>query len=407
MSIAAIIAEYNPFHTGHKYQIEEIRKRTGVDHILIVMSGNFVQRGCPAIIDKYTRTRMALLCGADLVIELPVFYSSASAKDFAYGAVNLLHKCGIVDYLCFGAETDNLDFLNSIADILIDEPPLFTETLKDNLSKGFSYAESRMQAILDCLPSNQLQDAHKILSLPNSILGIEYLKALKKFSSTIKPIIIERQSSYHSLSLTQQFASASGIRNAILDHKSDYTSYIPPECMNYYTSSNVHSVTEDDYSDYLNYSLIMNTNNQDIYDVSSFLYNSICNNFYKNMTFTELSCKISGKHTTLTHCNRALLHTILNITNSEISDYISNGYNSYIRILGFRKDHIDILTELKSHSSIPMISKLADSPNILDDNSLRMLNRNIQCDDLYRITVNKKYNADIIKNEYQIPIVIV
>ncbi len=232
MKTVGIIAEYNPFHNGHAYQIETVRRQTGADYIIVAMSGDFVQRGAPAILDKHTRARMALACGADLIIGLPVLWSTASAEDFATAGVLLLQKTGCVDLLCFGAETADLPLLFAIADILTEEPPAFRAALSAGLKRGMGFAAAREAAVAAFmadaragsdaarLPDNgakrepgggseglagggqpfpaDIRQITDVLRSPNNILAIEYLKALKKYPSQIRPFVLERKgAAYH------------------------------------------------------------------------------------------------------------------------------------------------------------------------------------------------------------------
>ena len=184
MKVAAIIAEYNPFQNGHKFHIEKTKELTGADYVIAIISGNYVQRGTPAIIDKYSRTEMALSCGVDLVIELPTCYATASAEYFAYGAVSILNQLGIVDYLCFGSECDDIETLHYIAKILISNPPEFSKLLNSYLKKGNSFPKARHLAINDYLgkvdDNIDLDKLNSVLASPNNILGLEYIKALLK-----------------------------------------------------------------------------------------------------------------------------------------------------------------------------------------------------------------------------------
>lgn len=404
MSTAAIIAEYNPFHTGHLYQIEQVKKITNAEHILIAMSGNYVQRGCPAVFDKYTRTKMALKCGCDAVIELPVFYSSASAEYFAKGAVNLINQCGCVDYLCFGCETENLFLISSIADILINEPKVYKYNLKSNIKSGMPFAISRTNAILSCLPEYCKKEASNILNSPNCILAIEYIKALKLFNSNITPVIIKRSQSYHSMSLNDNFASATAIRNGLYNNSYDISKFIPNQCLDIYNLS--HAMHENDFSDYLLNSIIYSDNLHDYFDVSEFMANSIIKYTDEYISFSGLAASISGKHTTTTHSYRGLLHILLKIYKSEIDNYINHNYNMYIRLLGFRKSHSGLLTEINKKSSLKIISKMSDAHRLLSEDALNMLNHNVKCDNLYRITMQKKYNLTNVKNEYNTGIIV-
>lgn len=208
MKVIGIIAEYNPFHNGHAYQIREIKKRTGADYVIAAMSGDFVQRGAPAVIDKYARTKMALSCGIDLVLELPVLWATSSAESFAMASVTMFEKTGCVDGICFGAETDNLPLLSMAADILADEPDAYRDALLSNIKRGLNFPRARASALLHALPesdadtsmADELQEA---LDSPNNILAIEYLKALKRRGSAIVPLLLKREGAgYHDTSIS-------------------------------------------------------------------------------------------------------------------------------------------------------------------------------------------------------------
>ncbi|MFQ9151713.1 MAG: nucleotidyltransferase family protein [Blautia sp.] len=174
MKVTGIIAEYNPFHQGHAYHLSRARELTGADRILVVMGGNFMQRGEPAIIDKYTRTEMALRNGADLVLELPAASATGSAEYFAEGAVELLDASGVVNELCFGSELGELEPLEKAAELLLEEPEDYQELLRTELKKGKTFPEARETALSAFLPEQSL------LASPNNILAIEYIKALKR-----------------------------------------------------------------------------------------------------------------------------------------------------------------------------------------------------------------------------------
>ena len=190
MKTVGIIAEYNPFHSGHQYQIAMARRLTGADFVVVVMSGDFVQRGEPAVFDKYTRTAMALEGGADLVLEMPVRFATSSAEDFAACGVALLDRLGLTDVLCFGSELGRLDLLEQAAGILAAEPEAFRQTLRQGLAAGMSFPKAREAALVRELEACGLKEAgqddwQKVLSSPNNILGIEDLKALKRRGSRV------------------------------------------------------------------------------------------------------------------------------------------------------------------------------------------------------------------------------
>lgn len=188
--VLGIVAEYNPFHNGHLYHLEESKKQTGCTYTVAIMGGNFTQRGSTSIIDKWSKAEIALNCGIDLVIELPVLYNISSAENFAYGAIKILDSLKVVDYLSFGAETADIEILNQIANVLYREPREYKNLLLHELKKGLSFPKARENALMMYL--NDIRKFANVLSAPNNILGIEYLKALKKCKSNIKPIPINR-----------------------------------------------------------------------------------------------------------------------------------------------------------------------------------------------------------------------
>ena len=213
MKIAAVIAEYNPFHNGHAYQLHEIRRQTGADFILVMMSGDFVQRGAPACIDKYARCRMALNAGADMVCELPIYGALGSAEIFAESAVSLLNHLGCIDYLCFGAETIAPSLFDAIIPILSDEPEEYKSLLQTGLKNGMNFPAARSQALCSLLGDARCCG---ILNQPNNILAIEYMKALYKSKSRIRPFPIKRSGAgYHSTDITAGFSSATAIRRQL------------------------------------------------------------------------------------------------------------------------------------------------------------------------------------------------
>ena len=199
MKTIGIVAEYNPFHNGHKYQIEQTKKQLGADNVVVVMSGNFVQRGGVAWTDKYLRTKMAIDCGADFVFELPTVFACASAETFALGSVALLNSLGFVDEICFGSEEGNLEILEKISSILNSND--YIKELEIYLKKGISFPVAREEYLKQHMP--QYRDIlPTLLKQPNNILGIEYIKALKRIGSHIKPVTIKRiDNGYHSTSL--------------------------------------------------------------------------------------------------------------------------------------------------------------------------------------------------------------
>lgn len=226
-----IIAEYNPFHNGHAYQIREVRKQSGADYIIIVMSGDFVQRGRPALLDKYARARLALLGGADLVLELPCAAASGSAARFAQEAVRILDRLGVVQELWFGSEAGELAPLLEAAAVLAEEPPHFRNALRQSLRQGNSYPLARQKALEACSADGEKLAAPELLCLPNNILGIEYCTALKRLRSSVLPRTLKRVGSgYHDRQASGSFASASALRLAVkTGNPEEAERQMPPE----------------------------------------------------------------------------------------------------------------------------------------------------------------------------------
>lgn len=432
MKVIGIIAEYNPFHNGHAYQIKKIKEELQADYVVIAMSGDFVQRGAPAIIDKYARTKMALSCGADLVIELPVLWATASAEYFAMAGVTLFDKMGCVDGICFGAETDDFDTLSMIAEILTDEPTEYRTLLSSYLKSGFAFPIARSKALCEHFAQSQDSCTHRndgpqldvissILSEPNNILAIEYLKALKRRKSTLTPYVIKREGAgYHDkmiavdTSSSVPTASATAIRK-VLDSQFSSTepavfealiSTMPVpvfEILKEYIAEKSLIYT-DDFSSILGYKLL--TSDTTILANTGDSNFDVANRLFKNrMNFVsfEQFCELNkSKDITYTRISRILLHLILNITKSDYSLGKELDYAPYIRILGFRKEASALLTKLKKVSKIPMLSKLADASSLLDTNAMALLEKDIFAADLYSkvcaIKTDKPSNSEYTQN---------
>lgn len=395
MKTIGIIAEFNPFHNGHKYLIEKAKRITKADNVVVVCSGNFVQRGVPAFYDKSVRTKAALLNGADVVLELPVMYSTASAETFAFSAVRLLDKLNCIDYLCFGCEADNIKSLPVIANLLLNEPVDYRNMLSVYLKNGFSYPKARAKALTDYCSENNIlneKEVSQIVGQANNILAIEYLKALKKFHSSIKPLAIKRiGSSYNSDVLDSTFASATGIRKAIHSNKS-ITNFIPNNCIDLYKES--HYIESNDFSRVLGYQFIHHNDFSDYYDVSKDLSNRISNlksNFVDIQSFIE---ELHSKNYTNTGISRILSHILLDIRQEDMNKFIENDYFDFVRILGFKKDS-KILSRLKGRSSLEVISKFSTYYNNSTDVTRKMLDINIKADELYRMVYMNKYGKTI------------
>ena len=323
MKAVGIIAEYNPFHNGHKYLIEKAKEITGADYAIIVMSGNFTQRGTPAITDKYIRTEMALLNGADLVIELPSHYACSSAEFFATGAITLLNKLGVVDSICFGSESGNITNLYNVAKILADEPEEFQQQLKLFLKRGYSYPMARNQALEATIPD--FVNYMDVIKTPNNILGIEYIKALLRTNSTITPFTVQRIGScYHDHKLSVAYSSAIAIRQSLEFGNSleKIEDQVPKNCLSilseHYNKS--YPVFMDDFSTLLKYKLLTEAPNSfcKYADISSDLSDKIKKNIFKIDSINNFCDLLKSKDLTHARINRCLGHILLNIHQEEM-----------------------------------------------------------------------------------------
>lgn len=411
MKTVGIIAEYNPFHNGHLYQLSQAKELSGADYCVVIMSGNFTQRGTPAIIDKYTRSEMALSHGADLVIELPVCFATGSAEYFAYGSVAILNALG-VDALCFGSECGNVDILRKAASILTEEPDTFKQHLQKNLKSGMSFPAARALAMAEYC-RNDTVDFSAILQSPNNILGIEYLKTLYRLKSTMEVYTVKRQGAGYSddtMSDTS-FSSALAIRNHLCTTKDTTTlaTSMPQEALHILTKhlSKNPSVIMDDFSSILYYKLLSSRNDGYVAfsDVTEAISDKLIKSLYDFTTFSSF-CEqsLKSKDITLTRINRCLLHILLDIKKTDMMEFTTDTDALYARILGFKKSSEPLFSAL-SDAQIPMISKLADADTYLSLTAKKMLQLDIFAAHLYEGVVAQKIGGSI-KNEYRRKLVI-
>ena len=406
VNAVAIIAEYNPFHNGHLYQISEAARLTEADYCIVIMSGHFVQRGEVAIYDSYTRARMALRAGADLVLEMPSPFSTSSAEDFASYGIALCGSLGI-PYISFGIEAASIDILKVIANILSNESDSYKASLNSMLKLGMSFPQARQTALLEELktsgyPDNAITLAKDALSSPNNILAIEYLKAIYRFHSPVKPIAVTRLGSgYNDTKLNESYASASAIREFMKagGELNNLKPYVPEEVLEIMSKSK--PLYSDDITDYIIFKLI-----SDIYegrklseyaDISDELSMRIAATYKNLSSYDELIKAIKSKQYTYTHISRALTHILLGLTKDNMQLYKSGRLAPYARILGFRQESASLLTQLKEMSSVPIISKLADASSILDDDlpALSLLLDEVHASDIYSAAYYKKYHIEL------------
>lgn len=406
MRVNGIIAEYNPFHNGHKYHLDTFRKQTDADYTVVVMSGDFTQRGAPALLPKHERAKMALAGGADLVLELPLYYACGSAEYFAGGAVALLDKLGVIDYLGFGSEDGDIDRILEAAELLQAEPPAYREELKKGIRQGMTYPKARRQALCACFPD--ADDFETLLSTPNNILGIEYCRALLSRASTIKPLTIKRTgASYHTrkVQADKSYSSALSLRTALED-RDDVTLCMDQMPASAYAvlQKNWHQrcpVFDSDLSLLLHYKLTAEAPKgfTRYVDVSEELSDRIQNRLPEYLNYAQFVSLLKTKETTYTRVSRCLLHILLDMKQEVLADYLRMDYVPYARILGFRKDASPLLHRIKEASRIPLLSKLADAKALLAAPAYRMLCDDIRAAHLYQTLLTSRYGLPV-ENEY-------
>ncbi len=361
MKTAGIIAEYNPFHNGHKYHIEQTRKITDADCIITVISGSFVQRGEYALCDKWARANMALSGGADLVVELPCVYSCQSAEYFAKGAVSILEslKC---DYLSFGTEADNIEEIEKTAYLLKNPDSKLVKKLETGLKDGVSYPK----ALSDALDNNTIDT-------PNNVLGIEYIKHIKK----MKPVAVKRKGSQHDGS-----GSASDIREKILSCK-NIDNLIPKTSAE--ILKNAKFADKKVFDNLILYKLRTMSAEQlkNVPYVSEGLENRILEKCHQCTNLDDLQNSIKTKRYTMARIRRILTNALLDITKEDITKP-----PQYIRILGMNTTGKQILADLRENTEIPIISKVADAPRCT------MLDKDINATNIYSILTNSPSMMD-------------
>ncbi|AZR72739.1 hypothetical protein BBF96_04630 [Anoxybacter fermentans] len=423
MKILGIIAEYNPFHNGHQYHLKESKTLIQADGVVCVLSSNFLQRGEPALVDKWERTKMALAGGADLVIELPMPYALRSAEFFAYGAVSLLNATGVVDYISFGSEAGNLNKLNQIARILANEPEEFTRLLGNHLSKGLSYPDARTRALIDYFKQTDTEisldqnEVKFLTSNPNNILGLEYLKAIHRLESKLIPITIPRKGAgYHDKKIEGEIASATAIRKILSEKWRNGDELLDKEILKTMPESSCNILRSafskgkgpifiDDFSLQI-LTLLRRAKTEEIanlFDVRGGLENRIKEAAEQATSIHDLIERIKTKRYTWTRIQRILFHFLLNLTSLECEYFDQLGGPQYIRVLGFTPRGQHILAKMKNLARLPIITRVAsyynrpETPEPIN----RMLELEILTTNLYSLAmpnpVYRRSNRDLLE----------
>ena len=397
--ILAVISEYNPFHNGHLYHIQKSKKIINPDFSICIMSGNFVQRGEPSIIDKWSKAEAALKCGFDLVIELPTIYSISSAENFAEGAIKLLDSFDDVT-LSFGSECGDLDILNDVANVLFDEPKEYQTILSHELSKGLSYPKARENALL--LYLNDVRKYANVLSNPNNILGIEYLKAIKKFKSKVIPFTIKRiDEGYNSLKIKDRLASATAIRSLVKNNE-DVKQLMPTPSFNILSENINHGKVLNDISVFekeIIYTLrkMSVAEIANLQDVTEGLENSIKNAANTCNNLEDLINSIKSKRYTRSRIQRILLYSILNITKKDIEN--SYKVKPYVRVLGASSQGKYLLSRI-NNPKYPLVTSVKKFMDTNTNKILKnMMEKDILASNIYTLgyEYDSKANLDYTK----------
>lgn len=398
MNLTGIITEYNPFHNGHKLHLETAKRLCKSDGIVCIMSGNFVQRGEAAILDKWTRAEMAIKNGVDLVIELPTHYALSSAENFAYGSVFILDKLNCINNLFFGSELGSISPLENIANILTFENEQFKENLKYSLDLGLSYAKSRENALVSTLENN-LPNIKDIISSSNNILGIEYIKAILKLNSNIKPKTFKREgSNYNDTTINSVYASATSIRKALKNHNDfdSLSNYLPYESIellqkNLCKIDNINF--EDKIFDFLKFKLLTNcTNFNNLKDINEGLNNKLIKEIISCNNLNEYILRCKSKRYTYTKISRIMTKLFIGYDAFNEVD-LNSPSNIYCRVLGFNSKGREILKTIKKSSDINIITKVGKYTN----NTL--LDLDIQATKAYSLLNNTiRSNEDYLRS---------
>ena len=408
MKTALIVAEFNPYHNGHKYIAKKARELTGADFVIALMSGDYVQRGAPAIVDRYTRAKMALSSGIDLVIALPTRYATCSAEEYAGHALRIADSIGCVDFLFFGSECGDIGTLSEAARILVCEPDEYKERLREYLKQGASFPKARAHA----LP--QYED---LLSKPNNILGVEYIKAILRGNYNIQPKTCMRVGVSHgSTGISENYASATAIREVLSGQDLDALSVdnlsacIPDAAYKLLRAEydNNRLVYENDLTLMLASALWEARSAGDLtkyVSVSETFANAAWASRDKCLSFTDYAMMLKNRSLTYTHVCRALLHIALRIEKNS-SDFTPASevgtekipYPDFAHILGMRKEAGVLVSRMMEISRIPLIMRPARELNNLDGASRLLFDEEMHLSNLYNILVSRR-SGQKIQNE--------
>ena len=397
--VLGIIAEYNPFHNGHLYHLQQSKKALNISHSIAIISGNFTQRGSVSIINKWTKAEMALKNGIDLVIELPLLYSISSAENFAEGAIKILNSINLVDYISFGSECGDINKLTDIANILYNEPKEYKNLLSIELRKGLSFPKARELALNKYLKTDNISN---LLGSSNNILGIEYIKALRKYKSNIVPFTLQRfNTNYNDFNINNNIASSTAIRQFLKNEDFDSISKVlPPDVveiiLDKFNSGEVLtdlSIFEKEIIYTLRKMSIKEISM--LPDVTEGLEYSIKNAVNQCNNISSLIEQIKSKRYTYTRLQRILIYCLLGITKDDMN--LAKNTIPFIRVLGFNANGKKLLSSISKNNPnlhiITSVKKFMDS--CVDDNLKLILKKDILASNIYTLGYNSSSPANL------------
>ncbi len=401
MKVVGLVTEYNPFHNGHLHHLIASKNKTNATHSIAVMSGHFLQRGEPALIDKWSRAKAAVESGVDLVLEIPTLFSCSSAEYFSYGSIALLDALNIVDTVCFGSEEGSLNQMQLIANLLSSKDATVEADISYYLKQGLSYPKARELSLNKAIGDD-------FTYKPNNILGIEYLKAINVLNSSMEPNTIKRkQADYMSLELKSNIASATGIRKQLQTNSNLelIQSFVPPCTFEMITQQQNQLIYKEDLIDLLLYRIRTSTAEEikTIHDVSEGLENKIIKTAETATTYEELLNGIVSKRYTKTRVQRILIKILLNIKKETIGP-CGTIAPAYGRILAFNSKGQELIKKIKKSSDFPLVTNI--NKVILDTEAKKMLEYDIRATNIYHLlyknTPDKKGGQDYLRNPERI-----
>ncbi|MED4726722.1 nucleotidyltransferase [Aneurinibacillus migulanus] len=404
MKTVGIVVEYNPLHNGHTYHFTEAKRQTASEAVVAVMSGHFLQRGEPAIVNKWARAKMALHMGVDLVLEIPFIYATQNAEQFAFGSIATLHATGIVDEVCFGSESGDIAWIEKLAAILAEEPSAFQETLLKGLAQGRSYPAAYGEAIQALLPSLATDTLQGHVTEPNNILGLNYCLALHRLQSPMRPATIKRQKAgYHQETVTDQsIASATALRKLILEHANNgihaIRPYVPQstfEILQAEEAAGRFPLTWERFYPYLQHQLLTRWPEElaTIHEMNEGIEHRILQALPRSTSFYHLMETVKTKRYTWARLQRLFLYSMLNLTRSKIAVINAKQGPAYIRVLGFNRTGKRLLKRMKETSTLPVITRVAKDKH-------PMLTLDVQAGALYALGLPESLRQKEMQREY-------